>query len=214
MAWASPQQLCGTGAGDSGKPSAPVPNLLLQQSPGVGGSPGLQRSLTVMPERGLQRFLPWCPSILPVGEDQPGLTSSCWLLYSSQPGSPCPSAQAGRPGLPSASPCLNDATTETRHWALCGRQAPHLAGVSQGAYSTSLSRGSYSGTWPAAGQAAFPTPPAAKRQAVHKARASPEPWVAPLPALPVLPPAPSLPMAEPSTCPRCAREQPRATGGM
>lgn len=73
---ASPQKLFGTGGWDSGKPSAPH-DLLLQQSPGVGGSPGLQRSLTVMLEKGLQCFLPWCPSLLPVGEDQPVLFPSC-----------------------------------------------------------------------------------------------------------------------------------------
>ena len=41
---ASPQQLCGTSWGHSGRPNAPVLNPLLWQSPGMGGSPGLQRS--------------------------------------------------------------------------------------------------------------------------------------------------------------------------
>lgn len=73
----SPRQLCGTGREESGKPSAPMPNLLLWQSPGTGGSPGLKRPLAVMSERGLQCFLPRCPSLLPMGEDQPVLVSSC-----------------------------------------------------------------------------------------------------------------------------------------
>lgn len=65
-----------------------------------------------------------------------------------------------------------------------------------------------------AGQAAFPTPPAAKSQVVHKAQDRPEPQAALFPVLPVPSSTPTLTMAEPSNCPRCAREQPRARGEM